>query len=99
RRPWVHYPFRALPDAFRYRVVPRSRLPLLAQKKFVDAAKPHDVAMLIPSTHGWVYGMLRDKGVIVAAEMINTHRLYARKVLDEAFDRAGLPHRAVVSER
>ena len=58
---------------------------------FVHQARQGDVVYIWPGVSAAAYRKLKNKGCTIVVERINCHRLTARRVLDEAYKRCGLP--------
>lgn len=90
-RPWVKCPYPWAPNSLRYRLWKARGLIERTQRQFIDRFRPGDVAWLIPSTWGWVYEILKERGVPIFIEFVNSHRATALRLLDDARARVGLP--------
>jgi glycosyltransferase involved in cell wall biosynthesis len=58
---------------------------------FLKDIEPGQIAYLWPSVPLWVYERLARRGIMIVAEAINTRMPVAKTILDEAYDRLGLP--------
>ncbi len=81
-----------LPGNLLFRVGPGTRLALAwTRQAFLRSLRRGDLAYLWPNVPLSVFRRAKEKGAWVAAEGINCHQAFSRKILDEEFSRLGLP--------
>ncbi|MBF0119514.1 MAG: glycosyltransferase family 4 protein [Desulfobacterales bacterium] len=79
-------------NAFFYRAFPSQNfIRKLTEFKFIREAHSGDIVYLWPGVSFETYLSLRKKGCIIVVERINCHRLTAKKALDDAYKRCGIP--------
>lgn len=61
------------------------------ERQFVLQARPGDIIYLWPGVSLAAYRKLKNKGCTLVVERINCHRQASRRILDEAYQRCGLP--------
>lgn len=68
---------------------PAKRLAKGAERAFVRALRPGDIAYLWPGVSLETYERIRERGNTIVAERINCHTMYAKRLLDEEYARIG----------
>jgi len=101
RRPFLR---EALPGLFQRLVGPLDRQGKLAgglqRRRFRRGLSRADLAYLWSGTPGWVYDDARRAGIPICVECTSCHGATSRRVLDEAYRRAGLaPGHGITDER
>ena len=68
------------------------------ERRFLSATGSGDIAWLWPGRVVPVARRLKERGVPIFAEVINTHQAYARRVLEAELRRLGLPSRIGITD-
>lgn len=79
---WIMPLIYRLPD-------PERRLASGAERAFVRALRPGDIAYLWPGVSLETYERIRQRGNTIVTERINCHTMYAKRLLDEEYARIG----------
>jgi glycosyltransferase involved in cell wall biosynthesis len=75
-----------------YRMFPTQKpIRRFTERLFVRQSGPGDIVYLWPGVSLKTYQRLRERGCTIVMERINCHRKTARRVLDEAYRRRGIP--------
>ena len=73
-----------LPDASR-------RLARNAERAFLRALRPGDISYLWPGVTLDTYRRIKDRGITILSERVNCHTQFAKRLLDQEYDRIGWP--------
>jgi glycosyltransferase involved in cell wall biosynthesis len=84
------YPRMVMPIVYRLGS-PEKRLARAAERAFLRALVPGDVAYLWPGVSIETYQRIKDRGITILVERINCHTQYAKRLLDREYDRIGWP--------
>lgn len=90
RRSFVQSPLSTSVSRLAYRFLSEKRVVSLVARSFLRSLQSGDVVYLWPGTPRWVYEAVKDKGLVLVMERINTHRRTAKAILDDAYARLGL---------
>jgi glycosyltransferase involved in cell wall biosynthesis len=72
-----------------YRLWGAKGLQRLAERRFGQELREGDIAYLWPGSSLWLYQRARDRGALVVTERINCHTAFARRELNDAYQRLG----------
>jgi len=70
---------------------PGRRLANAAERAFLRALRPGDIAYLWPGVSVETYERIKDRGITIVTERINCHTGFAKRLLDQEYDRIGWP--------
>ncbi len=71
----------------------------LTERRFLAALRPGDIAYLWPDASLPLHRLLRERGIYMVQEAINSRMGYAKPILDAAYERLGLPPSHTITQR
>jgi glycosyltransferase involved in cell wall biosynthesis len=90
QRPFVESPFPTSFNSIAYGLFSERSVVSFTAWTFLRSLRSREVVYLWPGTPRWLYERVKEKGLVLVAERINTHRRTAKAILDDAYARLGL---------
>jgi glycosyltransferase involved in cell wall biosynthesis len=98
RRPFTRDAVPPLLKGLAYRLCSYAAISRYAETVFLRSLRPGEVAYVFPGTTLNTYRQVKERGHILVVERINCHTGTARRILDDAYARLGLPPNHGVTE-